>query len=172
MYDGGSLSGYDWGGDDGMAFGQMASMETLKGVAVKTAVAAGTAGLLAALEGYQKDGLGAEIKIGGKVPLTLTIAAIAHVAGAFGAGEAIGVSDDYLHAIGTGALATFAVNRGHSWGQNMGKAACKSKNGGKDCVAPADKTPLKGSGGGVPRRQFGVPAYQSQGMYPQFQNAG
>lgn len=117
MYGHGDLDGYM----SGRAFGQFADGEELTHSLIRSAVAGGTSVALATLEGYQNKGLGGEVKIGGKVPLNIVISAAAHIAGFFDLGDSIGVDSDFLHAAGDGALAVWLVNRGHSWGADMGK---------------------------------------------------
>lgn len=158
MYDFGAVSGYAGGYDDGMAGGfQTPSGESVMRTVKGAAITGATAGLIAVLEGYQNKGFGGELKLGSSIPVTLVGSLAFHAAGLFGAGEAIGIGDDTFHDVGNGMLAVWAVNRGHAFGQDRGKAMAKTAD-------------TKGTGGAVPRRAFGVPAYQGaqQGVYPQY----
>jgi hypothetical protein len=162
MYDYGAVSGYAGGWSDGAAGGTDAlhaptsegAMRAVKGAAITGAAA----GIMAVLEGYQNNGIGGELKIAKKVPVSLVGALGFHLAGMMGVGEAVGIGDDSFHDVGNGLLAVWAVNRGHAFGQERGKEMAK------------DKKDTKGSGGAVPRRAFGVPAYQpmQQNVYPQY----
>lgn len=160
MYDFGAVSGYAGGYDDGGYAGgfkspdQSSVMSAVKGAAIT----GGTAALIAVIEGYQNKGVGGELKLGSSIPVTLVGSLAFHAAGLFGAGDAIGIGDDAFHDVGNGMLAVWAVNRGHAFGQDRGKAMAKSA------------TTTTASGGAVPRRAFGVPAYQGaqQGVYPQY----
>lgn len=162
MYDYGAVSGYAGGWDEGRAGGTDAlHTPTSEGVmhAVKgMAITGGVAGLMAVVEGYQNKGVGGELKIAGKLPVTLVGTLALHAAGLFGAGEAIGIGDDSFHDAANGLFALWTVNRGHAFGQDRGKQM-------------AEDAKKKGSGGAVPRRAFGVPAYQGQqqNVYPQYQ---
>jgi hypothetical protein len=161
MYDFGAVSGYAGGyGDDGYAGGLHAptgedAMSAVKGLAIT----GGTAGLIAVLEGYQNKGVGGEMKLGKSVPVTLLGTLLFSAAGLAGVGETIGVGDETFHDIAKGMFSVWTTNRGHAFGQDRGKEMAKT-----------DKT---ASGGAVPRRAFGVPAYQGaqqqqQNVYPQY----
>jgi hypothetical protein len=123
MYGQGDLDGYL----SGRAYGQFADGEELTHTLIKSAVGGVTSYALATVEGYQNKGAGGEVKIGGKVPLNIVIAAATHLAGFFDLGDAIGVDSDYLHAAGDGALAVWLTNRGHAMGSEMGKKAAETK---------------------------------------------
>lgn len=161
MYDYSAVSGYAGGWDDGRAGGTDAlhaptgegAMQAGKGLLITGAAA----GLMAVLEGYQNKGVGGELKVGGKVPVSLIGTLAFHAAALTGVGEALGIGDENLQHAGNGLFATWVVNRGHAFGQEKGKE-----------MAADDKK--KGSGGAVPRRAFGVPNYQGvpQQVYPQY----
>lgn len=132
-----------WMEPSGSAFGVAPTNEELQHQLIKTGVVAGSAYLFSALEGYQytlpkddkgnvikgEDGkplpgvVGGEIKLAGKVPLNLVVAAAAHAAAFYDAGDSIGVDADYLHAFASGALAVWTTNRGHEMGMKMRKDA-------------------------------------------------
>lgn len=130
---------------DGNVFGQFQT-ESMK----KALIIDGVAGLvsfgLAALEGaqvteeVQKDAAGkpvldaagkqiktgvktygSEVKIGGKIPLNIVIAAGLHAAAAFDVGDSLGVDPDYINSAAAAAVSVWTTNRGHAMGLDWRK---------------------------------------------------
>lgn len=110
--------------------GNVAGTKEITSQVAQTAITAGTAALLTAVEGYKAatDTTGekkGEIMVG-PVPLNILIGAGLHAAAFFGSddeGTLYGIDADYVHSAAAGAIATWAATRGYSIGKEMGEKA-------------------------------------------------